>query len=1065
MAVSTIGQRFIRQVFLAGILLIALQSPALAAITAEAAAVKASSLSLDMVWILTAATLVLLMQIGFMLLEAGAVRSKNSINVAQKNLLDFAVAAVGFSCIGFMLAFAPAAEYLPVGWSMDYLMLSNLDKGTMTFFLFQVMFCGTAATIVSGAVAERMHLRVYLICSLFVAVVIYPVFAHWAWGSAQAAGWGAFLGNMGFVDFAGSTVVHATGAWVALAACIALGPRKGKFDAEGKPCRLMGHNYVLSTAGAFFLFVGWIGFNGGSTISANGDVPHIVLNTVLAGACGTLIGYLLSISRDTSALPEKSLNGMLGGLVAVTAGCMVLDTKGAMIIGTLGGAGAIWFNSFLERRFKLDDAVGAIGVHGCAGVLGTILLAFLAPVENLPLGTPLAQAGVQAIGSAINFAWTFMLSFALFFILKRVMTLRVTTTEETAGMNESEHATRYGTAHLEATLGSFMKERASVKSRLEVNVGDEMENLTLLFNRLMDRLEEEEQHRQHQAEQQHVELEASRMNELANATFEGLCIIRDGQILDCNQSFENMISHSLEDIKGRALHEFVLPSHRESLEDALTAKNTEAHEVELLTRQRERIPVELRCREIIYQGAKTLVLAIVDLRERKQSESRIFHMAQHDTLTDLPNRALFNKHLSETLMETRTGDAGFSLHFIDLDRFKDINDLHGHLAGDAVIKETANRLRSRVGPEDMVARLGGDEFAIIQQTKGDKKRATQLASEIVHAIHEPLRISDGVVLRSGTSVGIVNCISGDDSTQEAVLRRADTALYHAKNSGRNCYAIFEEGMDAERKERQSIEQDLHDAIEHGELENHYQPRMDVSSGEIVSYEALVRWNHPWRGLLGPNIFIPVAEQSRKIIEIGDWVMRRACLDAMEHMEGRQVSVNVSPVQLRDINFSIRLEAILKETGLPPSRLELEVTENLLIEDDDAALKMLNVISAMGVRIALDDFGTGFSSLSYLSRFQFNTVKIDRSFIRHVDEDLHSIAIVDSIFSLAHALKMRVVAEGVEDHQQFMALSERRCDEIQGYLIGRPLPIGELAKTVPEELQRENYLREQVYLPI
>lgn len=1020
--------------------------------------------TISMVWVLMAATLVLLMQIGFMLLEAGSVRTKNSINVAQKNMLDFAFATIGFAFIGFMFAFARSGPF-PIGWDYNFLFLSNLESDQIIFFLFQVMFCGTAATIVSGAVAERMRLSAYLICSLVLAVLIYPIFAHWAWGAALAPNSGAFLANQGFVDFAGSSVVHATGAWIALAACFILGPRLGRFDKQGNPRRISGQNPVLATAGAFFLFVGWIGFNGGSTMAANADVPQIVLNTVMAGAIGALIGYFLGIAYDGVVYPEKTLNGMLGGLVAVTAGCQLLETSGAMLIGALGSAGAILFNIFLERRCKIDDAVGAIGVHGCAGVIGTIMLAVLAPPENLPLQATLPQLLVQVKGAGINFAFTFASGILLFYTLHRTMKLRVSRRDEWHGLNEAEHGTRHSIGHMEAAMQALTRGKADLSARIEVEPGDEMETFTSSFNNLLDKFEEVEQVRKKSSDELRTLQEASRMNELANATFEGLCIIRAGELLDCNNSFEQLIGYNIDEIKGRQMSDFVTSFHLKSLEQSLASNSTEAREIELIGRNRHMVPVELRSREIIYQGANANVLAIVDLRERKRTEKRIFHLAQHDTLTDLPNRALFNKYLSETLDLTRKGATGFALHFIDLDRFKDINDMHGHPAGDAVIKKTANRLRNLIAPEDMVARLGGDEFAIIQKTGGDQNVSEKLAAAIVHAFSEPFRLARGSVLRSGSSVGLVNCKQSEDSTPEAVVQRADTALYHAKNNGRNCYAIFEEGMDAERKERQSIEQDLHDAIMHGELENHYQPRMDLSSGNIISYEALVRWNHPWRGLLGPNSFIPIAEQSRKIIEIGDWVMRRACLDAVTHMRGAQVSVNVSPIQLRDVNFSIRLEEILRETGLQPDRLELEITENLLIDDDDGALKMLNLLSNMGVKIALDDFGTGYSSLSYLSRYKFNTVKIDRSFIRHVDKDIHSMAIVDSIFSLAHALNMRVVAEGVEDEEQFLALVDRRCDEIQGYLIGRPVPIADIIHKVPEFLREENYKREQILLPV
>lgn len=306
--------------------------------TAAAQTAKASA---DLAWLMAAAGMVMMMQIGFLLLEAGMVRSKNSINVAQKNLLDFVFGVIGFAAIGFMLAFGTSGT-LSVGFDTDYFLLQDLDSWLAGFFVFQVMFCGTAATIVSGAIAERMTLSAYVLGSIVLSTLIYPVFVHWAWGTAVGPNSGAFLANLGFVDFAGSTVVHATGGWVALAACLVIGPRQGRFDAEGRPVRIAGHNPVLATTGGLILFFGWIGFNGGSTLAASADVAPIILNTVLAGGMGTCVGYVIGARQDGVVLPEKALCGMLGALVAVTAGCHVLDPGGALLVGALGSIIAVF---------------------------------------------------------------------------------------------------------------------------------------------------------------------------------------------------------------------------------------------------------------------------------------------------------------------------------------------------------------------------------------------------------------------------------------------------------------------------------------------------------------------------------------------------------------------------------------------------------------------------------------------------------------------------------------------------------------------------------------------------
>ena len=470
---------------------------------------------------MAASGMVMMMQVGFLLLEAGMVRSKNSINVAQKNLLDFVFGVVAFAAVGFMLAFGKTG-WLPFGVDGDLFFLQKTDSWVAGFFVFQVMFCGTAATIVSGAVAERMKLVAYVFGSIVLSALIYPIFVHWAWGTALGPNSGAFLANLGFVDFAGSTVVHATGGWIALAACMVLGPRLGRFDANGRPVRIAGHNPVLSTTGALILFFGWIGFNGGSTLKASLDVAPIIMNTVLAGGMGTCVGYLLGFKQDGVVLPEKSLAGMLGALVAVTAGCHVLEPGGALLIGALGAAVAVYGNQFVEEYMKVDDAVGAIGVHAFAGVAGTLALALLAPVEHLPAGSRLGQLYVQVFGSALNFYWSFGLGYAFFYALDRLIQIRVSAPVEEIGLNIAEHGTRLGVGHVEDALSELVGGTADLSHRLTVDPGDEAEKLTRLFNSLMDTIQQEERGRSELQSLIRDQEESDRVAALANATFEAI---------------------------------------------------------------------------------------------------------------------------------------------------------------------------------------------------------------------------------------------------------------------------------------------------------------------------------------------------------------------------------------------------------------------------------------------------------------------------------------------------------------------------------------------------------------
>jgi len=1008
------------------------------------------AVQLDMVWMLVAAALVMMMQIGFMLLEAGMVRSKNSINVAQKNLMDFMFSVLIFGACGFMFAFGTGTISLPIGIDADMFMLLDLDPWTAGFFVFQVMFCGTAATIVSGAVAERMKLPAYVVGSIIMAGFIYPVFAHWAWGAALAPSEGAFLGNMGFVDFAGSTVVHATGAWVALAACLILGPRFGRFTADGKPVRIAGHNPVLATAGALLLFFGWIGFNGGSTLAATPDIAHIILNTVMAGSAGGAAGYLLGWSQDKVILPEKAVAGMLGGLVAVTAGCMVLDSAGAIVVGIVGGIAAIMGNKLLEERFHIDDAVGAIGVHGFSGVAGTLLLALLAPAANLPLGNRLEQLGVQALGVGINFVWTFTLGLALFFVLDRVMKVRVTAQAEGRGLNEAEHATRLGIGHVEDALGALVHGTADFNTRLLIEPGDEAEQLTRMLNALMDNMQKEEALRSKATDLRRSDEEAERLAALTDATFEALCISVEGRIIDGNAAFEALVGLPMAKLKERDLFELIAPEDRPRLAERLADGQLEPHEIYILNAQGERIPVEMRGRDIIYRGARTRVSAIFDLRDRKKAEDQIRFLAQHDPLTNLPNRALFNEKLNEMIRATIATGTPSAVLLVDLDHFKDINDLHGHPVGDEVIKVTAERLRQVVRAGDMVARLGGDEYAVLQGQVEFANQAEDLAHRIVTELSRPIAVALDAKIRIGASVGVAIC-PRDGLQGDQLITRADTALYHAKNSGRNQYALFEPGMDAELRRRQLLDADLMPALEGDQFRLYFQPRLDLTTASIDCYEALIRWQHPENGLINPNDFIPVAEHSGKIVPIGTWVLREACRLAMQHLGTATVSVNVSPVQFRDKQFVETVAMALKDSGLAAERLEIEITESVLIDDDKRAIALLKHLKKLGIRIALDDFGTGYSSLGYLSRFPFDTIKIDRSFLQNARTDADALAIVDTIIRLGRALEMNIVAEGVEYIDEVAMLAERGCQEIQGFILGRPVPVADLLELPSAEI--------------
>jgi len=996
------------------------------------------------VWVLTSAALVLLMQMGFMLLEAGLVRSKNSVNVAQKNVLDLLLSIVAFAAVGFMLAFGRDSGW-GFGNELRFAFLNDVSSSEYAFFAFQVMFCGTAATIVSGAAAERLRLSVYGLTTVFIAAFIYPIFTHWAWGAALGPSSSAFLANMGFVDFAGSTVVHSTGAWISLAACIVLGPRIGRFHPDGTARRIPGHSAVLATAGAMIIFVGWIGFNGGSTITASPDIAHIVANTVLAAGAGGTIGYLYGLYRDGLTLPEKPVCGMIGGLVAITAGCHLVGGSGAMALGFLGGLVALCGNDLVERC-KIDDAVGAIGCHGFAGITGTLGLALLAPVELLPAQDRLTQLALQSAGAGINFLWVFPLAFGFFKLVDRIKPIRVSAADEERGLNQAEHDTTLGIGNMETALEEIISGKVNLSHRLPVEAGDESERVTRLFNAFLDGIENSETARRHKETLQAARREAERLTAIADAAFEGLAVVVEDRIVDTNAALARLVGEVNGRLKGLPVADLVAANQREVLKLVIEDEQTKAFEVDLYRRDGALIPVEVRSREIEIRGIKAKVMAFVDLSERKAAEEKLRFSAHHDALTGLPNRILFTSHLEKTVELAKEKKQLAALITLDLDRFKDINDLYGHPAGDTVLTVTADRLRQTVGDSGIIARLGGDEFAIIIPKVSFSNQVADLAYRVVRALGNPLNVGHGVRLRPGASAGFA-LAPRDAVDTETIISRADVALYHAKRSGRNTFAGFEPGMDTELKVRRELEADLAQAVANDELFLCFQPRVGLKSGIVESYEVLARWDHPKRGLISPAIFIPIAEQSGKIEEIGSWVIREACRQSLERLGGARISVNVSGHQLRNRGFVENVLAMLDEAGFPPEDFELELTESILVEDRDRALAILKALKRRGVRLALDDFGTGYSSLSYLRTFPFDTIKIDRSFISNMTADESSLAIADAVMDLGRALKLAIVAEGVETAEQLAILAGRGCDEVQGYLFSRPLPSDEVLRDI------------------
>jgi len=441
-----------------------------------------------------------------------------------------------------------------------------------------------------------------------------------------------------------------------------------------------------------------------------------------------------------------------------------------------------------------------------------------------------------------------------------------------------------------------------------------------------------------------------------------------------------------------------------------------------------------------------------DVTEQQRIEARIQHMAHHDALTDLPNRVLLLERL-DTALRAADGCASLAVLWLDLDRFKEVNDTLGHSVGDSLLNAVGDRLRGCVRERDTVARLGGDEFAIVQTGAEQPVGATALALRLIEAISAPYQINDHQIV-IGTSIGISVCPI-DATAPEELLTKADLALYRAKNDGRGTYRFFEPGMDARMHARRKLELDLRKALVDNAFELHYQPILDLDRNEVTTFEALLRWNHPERGSVPPSEFIPLAEETGLISSIGEWVLRRACADASSWPPNVSVAVNLSALQFKDNNLVELLFSALAAGGLDPRRLEVEITESVLLENTEAAFATLQRLRQFGVRVSLDDFGTGYSSLSYLRRFAFDKVKIDQSFIQNIDKEPRSHAIIQAILGLGASLDVVTVAEGVETRDQLDYLRAYGCTEVQGYYLSPPKPlgyVGQLLASVPEAVR-------------
>ncbi len=997
-------------------------------------------------WILLSALLVFVMQAGFLCLESGRVRSKNSINVAAKNISDFAVSSTLFWLFGFGIMFGDSHWGLFGGSSFAF----GADKSAyeISFFLFQMMFCGTATTLVAGAVAERMGFSGYLCLAVVTSALIYPIAGHWAWaglGDSSSQGW---LEQLGFIDFAGSTIVHSVGGWVALAAIIILGPRKGRFDsgADLPP----GSNLPVAALGVILIWLGWFGFNGGSALAFSERVPLIILNTSLAAAWGAIAATLLSYIRLSYFEVRQVLNGIIAGLVGITASCHLVSPGQAALIGIVAGAIG-FFGSYWLIALKIDDAIDVVPTHLFAGIWGTLAVPLFVSQEDLANGlTSLEQLGTQLLGIVAIGTYSFLVSFSLILLLKRFVRLRVSEHDEDIGLNVSEHRASTELIDLLSSMKIQQSSRDYSKSVPEEPF-TEVGQIAKQYNQVIRRVGDEMAAKDTAIAS--FQSSESRKTAILNSAMDSIISIdTDGTIIEFNPASERTFGCTKNQTCGsNFIDSFVLPKDRKRVHSDLALGFSESpglllgqrNQINLQRSSGHRFPAELTITVARVNNIKfnEFTLHIRDITKAKKLQDKLRFLAYSDPVTSLYNRTYLMEKLSFALSQAKKNQATLALLFLDLDRFKKINDTLGHKAGDELLREVANRLTSVTRDTDIIARWGGDEFVILLSGQINESVACRKANDVLVVMRQPININDSMV-NIPTSIGVALSVDGRPDA-DRLIQQADMAMYAAKEHGRDNFQLFSQEMASNAEKFFSYERDLRQSISTSQLYLQYQPKVQGSREKLIGIEALIRWEHPEKGNISPADFIPMAEDSNLIIAIGEKVISEALAQLAnwraENRELLRMAINISGKHLLSDELIPFLKKELQRHGIPGSYLEIEITEGVLIKDIEKTIEVFSQLKELDIKIAVDDFGTGYSSLNYLKRLPIDILKIDRSFVEDCATKTEDRQICSAIISLAKNLGIVTIAEGVETEEQKNVLLDLGCDIFQGYLFHRPQP--------------------------
>ncbi|MDF1832743.1 MAG: ammonium transporter [Porticoccaceae bacterium] len=1010
----------------------------------------------DTLWIAIAAILVFVMQAGFLCLESGLVRSKNSINVAAKNISDFIVSGTLFWVAGFAIMFGDSIG----GWfgSSYFFFGEQTNPQLIAIFLFQMMFCGTAATLVSGAVAERMNYFGYLICTAIIALLIYPLVGHWTWGGAISGTPTGWLELLGFVDFAGSTVVHSVGGWVALAALIVIGPRFGRY-AHGSQ-RIPGSNLPMAVLGAMLIWFGWFGFNGGSTLAWNDAVPAILLNTWIASFLGGLGATALKYKIDGYVDVSNIINGTLAGLVAITASCHAVSVANAAIIGFTGGVIALLGEYWLEN-LKIDDAIGVVPVHLFAGIWGTLAVAIFGNPEVLKSGlSTFGQLQSQLLGIGVIGLFSFFTAFALFSIINRYYPLRVSEEAERSGLNIAEHQVSTEVFDLLTSMGQ-QQQFPNFSSPVPVEPFTEVGQIAQQYNRVIDRVNQEIQQR----DESFAAFKNSEYYKgaILDAAMDSIITINDrGEILAFNPSAEKCFGIGAKQVLSVNFFElFMSDGERKTALQSL-AHGFSASEGLILKRRNitrlQRLDKELFPAEVVITKTTDKIsrhseyaLHIRDITQQIKLQNRLKSLAYNDPLTGLYNRTYFMTNLEKRLRFHQQTAGSVVLLFLDLDQFKKINDTMGHKTGDALLCEIAKRLSTVTRDVDLVARWGGDEFVVVMSGAISSKSGVAKAKDILQIMRRPVDLGEQQ-LTVLSSIGIALSENGQIDADN-LLQHADLAMYKAKQSGRNTFRLFTDDMEQTVRQRFKLEVALPDAITKNQFFLHYQPKADCYTNKIIGFEALLRWQHPEYGLIPPGDFIPIIDEDNLVIEIGEWVLNEVCRQLAEWRQqglpALPVAVNISGHHLHSPLLLPCVQQTLSTHAIESELIEIEITEGVLTNDTEQSITVMRALKALGIKLSVDDFGTGYSSLSYLKNFPIDILKIDQTFVRDAASNIEDGAICKAIISLAQSLDLQIIAEGVETQAQLAFLRQQTCHSYQGYLFSRPLPADEIPHTLSQ----------------